>query len=414
MNSLKFTTFSHSLYYSNRSSNILKNQNTSIIRSFFTLINTHRIFLNNNKSIFLSSHSNTINHKRYFTNFFLSKFWTKKTLKPVPSNLQKFFDTSTSSNLSITALPANPTPTPEPTIKPIPIYTRLTSVFPIPSKHNKFILSPGGSGLPKNSEKLISTNNDEKYHSVGCGEDSFFLRYDSLGVADGVGGWRNVSSLRNTVANSALYARKLMHYSYAELEKYDNMEDDKYHDVNPVDILQASYKKTINELELERVIGSSTALIAILRDDELRIANVGDCGIGVIRYNEFIFRNEEQQHSFNYPYQLGTGSIITPKDSQQFTVKIQLGDIIIMGSDGIFDNLFENDIIDEIKDKELDPQMISDALAWKAKQASVEDISSPFQYRAHQEGLPYQGGKRDDISVLVAIVIDNNLDKLNC
>jgi serine/threonine protein phosphatase PrpC len=164
------------------------------------------------------------------------------------------------------------------------------------------------------------------------------------------------------------------------------------------------------------VIGSSTALIAILRDDELRIANVGDCGIGVIRFNEFIFRNEEQQHSFNYPYQLGTGSINTPKnDSQQFTVKIKKGDIIIMGSDGIFDNLFENDIIEEIKDKELDPQMISDALAWRAKQTSVvEDISSPFQYRAHQEGLPYQGGKRDDISVLVAIVTDNNLDRLNC
>lgn len=54
------------------------------------------------------------------------------------------------------------------------------------------------------------------------------------------------------VANSALYARKLMHYSYAELEKYDNVEDEKkYNDVNPVDILQASYKKTISELELE-------------------------------------------------------------------------------------------------------------------------------------------------------------------
>ncbi|GET03875.1 protein serine/threonine phosphatase 2C [Rhizophagus clarus] len=381
-------------------------------------MHTHNgIFLNNNKSIFFPSHSNTINHKRYFTNFFSSKFWsTKKTLKPIPSNPQKFFDTSTSSNLSITTLPATQTPAPEPTIKPISIYPRLPPVFPIPSKHNKFILSPGGSGLPKNSEKLISTKNNEKYHSVGCGEDSFFLRYDSLGVADGVGGWRNVSSLRNTVANSALYARKLMHYSYTELEKYDNVEDEKkYNDVNPVDILQASYKKTISELELEGVIGSSTALIAVLRDDELRIANVGDCGIGVIRYNDFIFRNEEQQYSFNYPYQLGTGSIVTPKnDSQQFTIKIQQGDIIVMGSDGIFDNLFEEDIIDEIKGKELDPQMISDALAWRAKQASVEDISTPFQYRAHQEGLPYQGGKRDDISVLVAIVTDNNLDRLNC
>jgi hypothetical protein len=222
MNSLKFTTYSHSLY-SNRPSNMLRNlsschilfasQNTSIIRSLFTLIHTHnRISLNNNKSIFLYTHSNTINHKRFFTNFFLSKFWTtKKTLKPVLSNPQKFFDTSTTSNLSITALPANPntnptpTPTPEPTIKPISIYPQLSPVFPIPSKHNKLILSPGGSGLPKNSEKLISTRNDEKYHSVGCGEDSFFLRYDALGVADGVGGWRNVSSLRNTGNYSYLF-----------------------------------------------------------------------------------------------------------------------------------------------------------------------------------------------------------------
>ena len=79
-----------------------------------------------------------------------------------------------------------------------------------------------------------------------------------------------------------------------------------------------------NFIIIKGVIGSSTALIAILREDELRIANLGDCSIGVIRYNEFIFRNEEQQHSFNYPYQLGTNSFDTPQDSQQFTVKIQI------------------------------------------------------------------------------------------
>jgi serine/threonine protein phosphatase PrpC len=87
-----------------------------------------------------------------------------------------------------------------------------------------------------------------------------------------------------------------------------------------------------------------------------------------------------------------------------------------MGSDGIFDNLFDSDIIDEIEEirdkKEINPQVISDTLAWKAKQASVDpNIFSPFQSHALQEGLPFQGGKRDDISVLVAVVTDNNLDK---
>ncbi|RIA81013.1 phosphatase 2C-like domain-containing protein [Glomus cerebriforme] len=391
-------------------------------RSFFTLTHTHnKTFLNNNKYIFFSSHSNAINHKRYFNNFFSLKFWsTKKSLKPVSSNPQNFFDTSINkptSNLSITTLPTSnlpaPTPTPTPTsITPIshpPVILNFT-----PNERNKFILNYGGSGIPKSSDKLISAKNDENYYSIGCGEDSFFSRYDSLGVADGVGGWRNVASIRNFVADSALYARKLMHYSYAELEKYDNVEDEKYYhynEANPVDILQASYEQTIKTLD--GVVGSSTALIAILRDDELRIANLGDCGIGVIRYNDYIFRNEEQQHSFNYPYQLGTGSLNTPKnDAQQFTIKIQQGDIIIMGSDGIFDNLFEEDILEEIKDKKkIDPQMLSDTLAWKAKQASVDlNIDSPFQSRALQEGLPYQGGKRDDISVLVAVVTDN-LDK---
>jgi serine/threonine protein phosphatase PrpC len=104
------------------------------------------------------------------------------------------------------------------------------------------------------------------------------------------------------------------------------------------------------------------------------------------------------------------------KDSQPFTVKIQQGDIIVMGSDGLFDNLFEEDILEEIiscqRQNGLNPQIISDTLAWKAKNAS-KDLNnfSPFQSRAMQEGLYYQGGKRDDISVLVAVVSDNRLDK---
>ncbi|CAG8744465.1 13841_t:CDS:1, partial [Acaulospora morrowiae] len=128
------------------------------------------------------------------------------------------------------------------------------------------------------------------------------------------------------------------------------------------------------------------------------------------------FRNEEQQHSFNFPYQLGTGSFDTAQDAQTYTIKIQRGDIIILGSDGIFDNLFEDDILEEISRficprkgiLRVKPQIISDALAYRAKKAS-EDLnnSSPFQCRAMQEGLYYVGGKKDDISVLVGVVTDS-------
>ncbi|CAG8466869.1 16064_t:CDS:2, partial [Racocetra fulgida] len=253
----------------------------------------------------------------------------------------------------------------------------------------------GASGIAKHTNKFVSTANDKQYFSVCCGEDS---------VADGVGSWRNVDSDK-FLANSALYSRKLMHYAYTELEKHDNIKD-----VNPTKIMQASYEQSIRDCTLEGVVGSSTALIAVLRDDELRITNIGDCGICIIRHNSVIFRNEEQQHSFNYPFQLGIYSCDKPKDSQEFTVKVQKRDVVVIGSDGIFDNLYEDDILEEITkfthSQGDDPQVISDALAWRAKAAS-EDVNnvSPFQSRAMQEGLYYQGGKKDDISVLVAVVV---------
>ncbi|KAG0061960.1 hypothetical protein BGZ89_011042 [Linnemannia elongata] len=215
------------------------------------------------------------------------------------------------------------------------------------TRHN-YVFAHGASGFAKNPNKgpTLTPEEDRAYFSVQVGEDSYFRRHDALGVADGVGGWSGT-----TGANPALYSRKLMHYAFVELEKYDNIEEDAFYDyfnVNPVQILQKSYEQSARDAKKEGLIGSSTACLAILRDDELRIANLGDCGVSIIRRNEFIFRTEEQQHSFNYPYQLGTGSTDSPTDAQVFTVKVESGDIVVMGTDGIFDNLFDEDILEEV------------------------------------------------------------------
>ena len=45
--------------------------------------------------------------------------------------------------------------------------------------------------------------------SVQVGEDAYFLRSDSLGVADGVGGWSGQAG-----ADPALFSRLLMHRTY--------------------------------------------------------------------------------------------------------------------------------------------------------------------------------------------------------
>lgn len=132
----------------------------------------------------------------------------------------------------------------------------------------------------------------------------------------------------------------------------------------------------------------------------------------LIRGGEPIFRSEEQQHSFNYPYQLGTNSRDSPKDTQSFNIKVTEGDIVIIGSDGLFDNVFDEDIVDIVASKtkanilQSDPQQIADALLRRAREVSEDTrfASSPFQSRAIQEGFYYQGGKIDDITVICGII----------
>ncbi|KAI9505773.1 phosphatase 2C-like domain-containing protein [Coemansia spiralis] len=252
--------------------------------------------------------------------------------------------------------------------------------------------------------------------ATSAGEDAFFHRYDALGIADGVGGWAGVKD-----ADPSLFARRLMHHVNLEIQRYDDIDDEMfshYYEAAPVDILRRAYEFTLDEMEALTMRGSSTACVVVLRGDELRVANLGDCGLTVVRQGDMVYRTEEQQHSFNYPYQLGTEAHSDrPSDAQVFRLKIQKGDIIIVGSDGVFDNLFDEDILEEVNQHlppftlpqfHVDPKAISLAIAKRARLVSEDAryTESPFQMRAMQEGLYYQGGKRDDITVIVAVVTD--------
>ncbi|KAI9320762.1 phosphatase 2C-like domain-containing protein [Dichotomocladium elegans] len=258
-----------------------------------------------------------------------------------------------------------------------------------------YTLQHGSTGYAKRDKAALTTNKgDDIYSSIQVGDDSYFKRHDALGVADGVGGWR-----KHPGANPALYARKLMHYAQLELDRIDNSRRPSHvqqDDPDPVMILENAYHLTSLDAQNEvctygsNFVGSTTACIALLSQDELRVANLGDCGISVIRKDDYVFRSEEQQHSFNFPFQLGTASFDFPADAQQFSVKIEEGDIIVLASDGLYDNLYDDEILEEIeacmrasRDPAVPiPQLISNALALRAK----------------------LGGKPDDISVLVAVV----------
>ncbi|KAJ2545961.1 hypothetical protein EV175_005776, partial [Coemansia sp. RSA 1933] len=358
-----------------------------------------------------------------------------------------------------------------------------------------FMFSHGATGIPKfqnriplpRERKLADENNDTKSSTsstearrsaaldggeeelaTSAGEDAFFHRSDALGIADGVGGWAGIKD-----ADPSLFARRLMHHVGMEIQRYEDIDDEMfahYYEAAPVDILRRAYEITLDEMEALAVRGSSTACVVVLRGDELRVANLGDCGLTVVRQGDMVYRTEEQQHSFNYPYQLSTEAHTDgASDAQVFRLKIQKGDIIIVGSDGVFDNLFDEDILEEVSQHlppvmradgqpelkyssdslwyesqqqsaaqkieamrrtntvensasnvvatapkfslpqfHVDPKAISLAIAKRAKLVSEDAryTESPFQMRAMQEGLYYQGGKRDDITVVVAVVTD--------
>lgn len=238
--------------------------------------------------------------------------------------------------------------------------------------------------------------------AISYGEDALMARSDSLAVADGVGGWDNKE------ADSALFSRLLLQNISQELQRIEELGEkaEEFQKVEPVEVMSVALGKT------ENVIGSCTTVLAILRGSQLRVATVGDAGLLVARKGEIVLRTKEQQHSFNFPYQLGKGCKTTPRDASKEILQVQLGDVLVMATDGLFDNLFDHQILEIIEKArkgksmgEFEPTKVSETLVKAASDTAADTRSrSPFEAKAMEEGLFFQGGKMDDISVVVAVV----------
>ena len=80
-----------------------------------------------------------------------------------------------------------------------------------------------------------------------------------------------------------------------------------------------------------------------------------------------------------------------------------------MGSDGLFDNLFDIKIIELMRpfirgrDDILDPTLVAELIAKEAEKFSYNQAYvSPFAKGAREAFFDYSGGKPDDITVVVA------------
>ena len=56
-----------------------------------------------------------------------------------------------------------------------------------------------------------------------------------------------------------------------------------------------------------------------------------------------IYRSQEQTHGFNFPYQIGTGGD-DPEKAETQVHSIDHNDILVVGTDGLFDNLYDEQI----------------------------------------------------------------------
>jgi protein phosphatase PTC7 len=156
--------------------------------------------------------------------------------------------------------------------------------------------------------------------------------------------------------------------------------------------------------------GASTAVIASIGEDNiLRALNIGDSVCLVLRNGAVAARTREIIHYFDCPYQLGDDSPDRPSDGTTLQAEIFGGDIIVAGSDGVFDNLSDADVCEIVNSfgPRTKSAMIAKKIVDRSRTVSLDTNSvTPYStvargktgYAAYKNG---RGGKVDDISCLV-------------
>lgn len=248
------------------------------------------------------------------------------------------------------------------------------------------------------------------------GEDAAFAHSKALGVFDGVGSWTKQG------VDPGLYSAELSQKTANRITS-----------VGCSASIALAYAFFTTKTH-----GSSTACVVDITNGRLEGINLGDSGLVVIRNGETVYKTIPLTHGFNRPYQIGrspegaSGDPLSSGDTIDFTLSV--GDVIIMGSDGLWDNVFEPEILRIVTKylchisqghkngrvsspftrfvpNQLESRWqkaIATSLARRAsKVATSTDLDSPFADDLKKMGMVRSGGKLDDITVISAIVVND-------
>jgi protein phosphatase PTC7 len=127
------------------------------------------------------------------------------------------------------------------------------------------------------------------------------------------------------------------------------------------------------------------------------------------------YRSPPQEHELGRPFQLGSHKTADhPEDAMLASILVSAGDVIIMGSDGLWDNLFDREIAEvAVRHKAAsstpNPAAMARELASMAHaQGQNRSAFTPFSYAASEWfDMVYNGGKPDDIAIVAAFIESN-------
>jgi protein phosphatase PTC7 len=250
-----------------------------------------------------------------------------------------------------------------------------------------------------------------------------------MGVADGVGGWADSGVDPSLFSQALMYhAHRCSKIAWAGEPEIDPTAEDggtvAGGELAPLDSLEIAYGGVLNERGVNA--GSSTACIVHINASSglLRAANLGDSGFVIIRSSSIIYSQPAQTHFFNCPLQLSKfppprtrwkdNASDVPQDADLYTAKLRDGDIVILFTDGLSDNVFDTELAQITSLVARTTAGASEDEQVQAMADRIVDYSracmfnlkrvSPFEKAAKKEGKNYRGGKVDDVTVVVAMV----------
>jgi len=273
-------------------------------------------------------------------------------------------------------------------------------------------------------------------------------------VADGVGSWRQygidprkyahklVAEARRVIESDALQRKLISEQSDGDMALFVS------EPIHPLDVIVDAWSATARE----EITGSCTICVASMDNvlNQLTVSNLGDCGLMIIRHMDsetigylrerstprhmrksdlkIAFISQQQLRSFNLPYQLGfsgipehQGTFERPSDATTFSVPVLPGDVVILATDGLFDNLELDEIVGEVAKwedkwfgklylKDEHPEHEKSCMNALAKQlvdrsrelSLLKDKDSPFALLAKDNDIMWSGGMPDDTTVVCA------------